>query len=159
MTVCPCNPDKQFDLCCGPYLAGDKAAPTAEALMRSRFSAYAKEDYAYVVRTCHPSTRPSGKDFEGGTSVNWTNLEILRTEAGGENDSEGVVEFVARYKASAQDGSLHEVSRFLKENGQWYYLEGDIVKPPPVRSEKTGRNEPCPCGSGKKYKKCCYGKA
>jgi SEC-C motif-containing protein len=158
MTTCPCNPEKEFDQCCGPYLAGEKQAPTAEALMRSRFSAYAREDYGYVLRTCHRSTRPSEKDFEGNASVNWTALEILYTEAGGENNAEGMVEFIARYESSGQSFGLHEKSRFLKEDGQWFYLDGDIIKPPPVRSEKIGRNEPCPCGSGKKYKKCCNGK-
>jgi len=158
MTVCPCNHAKEFDQCCGPYLAGDKAAPTAEALMRSRFSAYVREDYGYVVRTCHSSTRPSEKDFEGASSARWTRLEILRTEAGDEHDTEGIVEFVAHYEASGQPFGLHEESRFLKEDGQWFYLDGDIIKPPPARSEKIGRNEPCPCGSGKKYKKCCYTK-
>ena len=156
MTVCPCNPERDFDQCCGPYLAGTEKAPTAEALMRSRYSAYVLEDYAYVLRTCHPSTRPSAKEFEGSGTAVWCGLEILETEAGGENDNEGVVEFVASYEVSGGVLGLRERSRFIREDGEWFYVDGDIIKSPPAKSAKIGRNEPCPCGSGKKYKKCCY---
>ncbi|HSH13871.1 MAG TPA: YchJ family metal-binding protein [Desulfurivibrionaceae bacterium] len=156
MTVCPCNPEKEYDQCCGPYLAGEKIPPTAEALMRSRYTAYAKNDYGYVIRTNHPSTRPSEKDFTDEVKIDWQGLDILATEAGGEEDRDGEVEFVARYKVSGRQMQQHERSQFLKEDGQWFYLDGDFVKPPQAHSEKVGRNEPCPCGSGKKFKKCCY---
>jgi len=76
-------------------------------------------------------------------------LLIIAREKGESSDSEGVVEFAADY----QGGQLHERSRFLKEEGKWFYLNGDIL--PPVTAAKVGRNDPCPCGSGKKFKKCC----
>ncbi len=158
MTACPCKSEKKYDECCGPYLEGVKAAPTAEALMRSRYTAYTKDDYDYVIRTCHSSTRPSAEDFDDDTAINWTGLEIVATENGLEDDDDGIVEFIARYNFNGNDLGQHERSSFVKEDGEWFYVEGDFVKPPPVRSEKIGRNEPCSCGSGKKYKKCCYRK-
>jgi SEC-C motif-containing protein len=83
----------------------------------------------------------------------WQKLEILRSEAGGENDAEGRVEFKAHWLIGGRRGYLHETSRFLKEDGRWYYLDGQ-THPAPAAG-KTGRNDPCPCGSGKKFKKCC----
>ena len=82
---------------------------------------------------------------------------MVRVEAGGKEDDRGVVEFIARYKQKGVEHRHHERSRFARgEDGRWMYLDGDTVKPPPVlRGEKVGRNQPCPCGSGKKYKKCC----
>lgn len=155
MTVCPCNSGKELAECCGPILAGATPAPTAEALMRSRYTAYVQENYDYVLKSCHESTRPADDEFEGGQSVEWCGLEIIETEAGGEDDVEGGVEFIASYRAQGGVLGLHEKASFVKEDGRWFYVDGDIVKSPPVRSEKIARNAPCPCGSGKKYKKCC----
>ncbi|MDT8335252.1 MAG: YchJ family metal-binding protein [Desulfurivibrionaceae bacterium] len=155
MTVCPCNPQSKFDECCGPYLAGDQLPPTAEALMRSRYSAYVLEDYPYVLKTCHESTRPAKEEFDEGCAVKWCGLEIRATEAGGADDDEGKVEFVASYRAGDAILGLHEKAEFVKEEGRWFYVDGEIVKPGQASSDKIGRNEPCPCGSGKKFKKCC----
>lgn len=158
MENCPCTPNKKYDECCGPYLKGTANAPTAEALMRSRYTAYTLDDYDYVIRTCHSSTRPSKEDFEDEVNIDWSGLEIVDTVAGGENDTAGEVEFVARYKLKGKVLNQHERSEFVKEDGQWFYVEGEFVKGAPVRSQKTGRNQPCPCGSGKKFKKCCLNK-
>lgn len=155
MTVCPCNSEKELEECCGPILAGTKLASTAEALMRSRYTAYVLEDYPHVIGSCHKTTRPAADDFADGQAVDWCGLEIKDTEFGGEDDDAGIVEFVASYRAKGAVLGLHERARFVKEDGQWFYVEGDIIKPPPASSDKIGRNEPCPCGSGKKYKKCC----
>jgi SEC-C motif-containing protein len=155
MTVCPCNPDNKLEECCGPYLAGDKLPPTAETLMRSRYSAYVVEDYPYILKTCHEKTRPADDEFEDARGIKWCGLEIRATEAGGEDDTEGTVEFVAGYRTKDGILGLHEKAEFVKEDGQWFYVDGDIVKPPQASSDKIGRNTPCPCGSGKKYKKCC----
>jgi len=157
--ACHCGSGKKFDKCCGPFLAGKEQPPTAEALMRSRYTAYVVEDYPYVLRTCHASTRPDDDEFDDSTSVKWTGLEIIETEAGGEGDDEGTVEFIARYQApEGGDLGMHEKGSFVREDGQWFYLDGDLVKAQPVRSTKIGRNDPCSCGSGKKYKKCCLKK-
>ncbi|MBU0728747.1 MAG: SEC-C domain-containing protein [Proteobacteria bacterium] len=154
MTQCPCSPDKKFNKCCGPFHKG-AAAPTAEKLMRSRYSAYVLKDYDYLNRTCHPDHQADAADFADQGDIIWKGLEIVDTEAGGEDDQDGIVEFVARYSLKGAEYRQHERSNFIRQDGQWIYLDGEFVKPAPVHSEKVGRNEPCPCGSGKKHKKCC----
>jgi len=116
--------------------------------MRSRYSAYVLKRSDYLAATWHPSTRPASLDVSAD-DTQWQRLEIVATEKGGSGDNDGVVEFAAYY----QGGQLHERSRFLKEEGKWLYVDGDIL--PPVTETKAGRNDPCPCGSGKKFKKCC----
>lgn len=116
--------------------------------MRSRYSAYTLKLGDYLYATWHPSTRPLSLDIQSDETP-WLRLEVIATDKGVEGDSEGIVEFSAHY----QGGQLHERSRFVKEEGKWFYLDGEIL--PPVVAAKPGRNEPCPCGSGKKFKKCC----
>ena len=155
MTICHCNHQKTFEECCEPYLAGKARPLTAEALMRSRYSAHAQRDYAYLLRTWHESSRPQEKSLDMPADVNWTGLEILATEKGGEDDDKGTVEFVAHYRTSRIINSVHEKSRFVREDDQWFYVDSETIPAKPITSVKVGRNEPCPCGSGKKYKKCC----
>lgn len=152
---CPCNSGSQYTDCCKPFLQGTAKAPTATALMRSRYTAYVKTDIAYLLKTWHPSTRPASIDQ--ATIPEWCGLQIVRTEKGGDKDTLGVVEFKATAMNQGRLFLLHETSRFAKEDGQWYYVNGDIEDEPPLiaRANKVGRNEPCPCGSGKKSKKCC----
>jgi len=158
MKACPCGSGSNFDECCEPYLKGEAVPPTAEALMRSRYTAYTIEDYDYVIRTTHSSNRPTPEDFTDDVKLDWTGLEIVDTAAGQEGDDAGEVEFIARYNLKGKPLNQHERSSFVREEGQWFYMDGDFVKGAPVKSAKVGRNEPCPCGSGRKYKKCCYGK-
>lgn len=126
--------------------------------MRSRYSAYAKHAIDYVEKTHDPE---SPDDFDAKAAqqwaeqTEWKRLEIKRTEAGSAADETGVVEFVAHFKTNGQDLSHHELSRFRKADGKWYYVDGETVKVPFMRAEpKLGRNDPCHCGSGKKFKKC-----
>jgi len=121
---CPCGSGRTLGRCCGPYLAGRKHAPTAEALMRSRYSAYTQQDADYLMRTWHPSTRPEEIDLTG--EVLWQFLQVVRTEAGGPKDRNGLVEFVAHYKVQGQPGRLHEVSRFQRRGPRWYYVDGEL---------------------------------
>lgn len=127
---------------------GEFMASSAEELMRSRYSAYVLKHSDYLTATWHSSTRPASLDISGD-DIPWQRLVILSIEKGGSDDNEGVVEFAADYRG----GQLHERSRFVKEKGRWFYLDGDILSP--FTAAKIGRNDPCPCGSGKKYKKCC----
>jgi len=120
---CPCRRGDEYAVCCGPLLAGDRPAATAEALMRSRYTAFAEGDADYLLRSWHSSTRPARLDLD---ETRWQFLEIVRTERGGLFDDTGVVEFVAHYRTSAGRGVLHEVSRFTREDGQWRYLDGDL---------------------------------
>ena len=154
--LCPCNSGNAYSSCCEPLIVGQECAVTAEALMRSRYTAYVVKDVNYLLRTWHSSTRPA--TMVPVTISDWYGLHIVRTQAGNESDTHGVVEFKAKAVYGKKILNLHEVSRFVKENNQWLYIDGDILESPPVVSHKVGRNAPCPCGSGKKYKRCC-GKA
>ncbi|HEY4136584.1 MAG TPA: YchJ family protein [Alphaproteobacteria bacterium] len=155
---CPCGSEQTFAACCQPFLGG-KPAPTAEALMRSRYTAFVVGDYGYVERTLSPEALVdfSRAELEETTNkIDWIGLNILATEQGGPDDSEGIVEFTARFKGNGQNGVHHERSQFRKDGARWLYVDGVMdPKGQPVRVTKIGRNDPCPCGSGKKYKKCC----
>ncbi len=124
MNNCPCGSDKTYNQCCRPYHDG-KSALTAEALMRSRYSAYVLRNGAYLHRSWHSSTRPSKKGLLQLPATEWLGLEIVRTTLGGEQDSRGIVEFIASYRDGEQIGRLHETSQFVKEGGKWYYLVGE----------------------------------
>lgn len=121
---CPCGSGQAYGACCGPCVDGTKQPATADALMRSRYTAYVHAQEEYLLRTWHPSTRPPALNLAEGARVKWFGLEVVRTEAGGVSDAEGIVEFVARYKQQGRASRLHEVSRFVRENGQWFYVEG-----------------------------------
>lgn len=148
MKQCPCGSGLDYAVCCGSFHSGAEIPATAEALMRSRYSAYVLKHSTYLLDTWHHSTRPATIDNSHGPAV-WQRLEIILRDRGMAEDDEGWVEFVARY----QGGQIHERSRFVKEAGHWFYVDGDLM--PPLPMTKPGRNDPCSCGSGKKYKKCC----
>jgi SEC-C motif domain protein len=119
-TRCPCGSGEVYLECCGRFHAGDAIAPTALALMRSRFAAFAFGDAAYLLRTWHPTTRPPALEFDGDRK--WTRLEIVYVVAGSPFDSSGVVEFRAHYRSAGVARSQHERSMFVREDGQWFYL-------------------------------------
>jgi SEC-C motif-containing protein len=154
---CPCGSGQVFGACCGPYLSGREKPPTAEALMRSRYTAFVQNDTAYIART--GPTEKKGADEEAGelpNNLEWLGLEICATSQGMENDTQGKVEFIARYRVGENAGQMHEISRFARVDGNWRYTGGVVIPEGQVRgAPKVGRNDPCPCGSGKKYKKCC----
>lgn len=125
-TLCPCGSGLDETHCCGPYLSGNALAATAEVLMRSRYSAYVQQNVPYLLQTWHPTTRPATLDLEQQAPTKWLGLKIIRSEAGQEQDSRGVVEFIARYKVNGRAGRLHEVSQFVKEAGQWFYVQGQL---------------------------------
>ncbi len=157
---CPCGSGKQYDACCQPVIKGSKKAATPEELMRARYSAYAKAEIDFIVDSTHPEQRESNDREElRKWSVNseWLGLEIHNTEQGGPDDPVGFVDFTATYADRGIRMEHHEYSEFRREKGEWYFYDGKIVGQAPfVRSEpKIGRNDPCPCGSGKKFKKCC----
>jgi SEC-C motif-containing protein len=161
--TCPCGSPKSFDQCCGPLLDGSRKPETAEALMRSRYVAFTKADIAYIEKTIAPESLEGfdAKDMEASAKkVQWKELQILSTKEGGARDTKGVVEFKAVYLHEGQRIEHHETSIFRKDDsGQWLFVDGE-VRPPGggtvERAEpKIGRNDPCSCGSGKKYKKCC----
>ena len=120
MANCPCGTGLTYDECCGPFHQSVASAPTAEALMRSRFSAYARRDSAYVLRTWHRGTRPRTLDLDDG--VRWVGLEVLDRTSGGPFDTTGTVRFNAHYIDDGAGGTMQEDSRFVRDNGQWVYV-------------------------------------
>ena len=163
MDSCPCGSGRAFDACCGPFLAGDASAPTAEALMRSRYTAYTVGDIDYIRRTMHKSaihTFDEEASRRWSREAEWHGLEIKAVRQGEPEDREGEVEFVAAYVQDGEECFHHERATFKKEGQKWYYVDGEYVgtKPYVRETPKVGRNDPCPCGSGRKYKKCCGAK-
>ena len=159
MSNCPCGSGHAFAECCEPVLNGTPAT-TPEALMRARYSAHAKGAFDFLETSVHPSTRESvdeSKMREWSDSVTWEGMDVHETTGGGENDDTGTVSFTARYSVNGVEQELREDATFRRENGEWFYLDGDVHGHTPYRREspKIGRNDPCPCGSGKKHKKCC----
>lgn len=152
--ICPCDSGLDYSSCCEPFINGALQEPTAEALMRSRYTAYTQQNNDYLLQSWHPDTRPTDNPGDDDNTV-WTGLKILRTEAGTENDSQGIVEFIASCEVKGVASQLHEISHFSRADNQWLYIEGESQQPQRRAQAKVGRNEPCPCGSGKKYKKCC----
>jgi len=155
-TMCPCGLSASYEECCGRYHAGD-LAPTPEALMRSRYAAFVRHEIDYLVATHHPASRDQ-MDVDAASAWSsqsqWLGLEVVDSAVDGDR---GTVEFIARYAVDGRELAHHERSRFARIDGAWFYEDGDGVRPKPVVKDasKVGRNEPCPCGSGKKYKKCC----
>ncbi|MBJ6726900.1 YchJ family protein [Geomesophilobacter sediminis] len=160
MSQCPCGTGLSYEECCLPAIKGERPAATAEALMRSRYSAYVKVETDYLLETTHPKHR-TGYDAAGtkewAETAEWEGLEIVSVEKGGAEDSTGEVEFIARWKEKGSPRSHHEVALFKKDKEQWFFTDGKMVTAKPVvrTSPKVGRNDPCPCGSNLKYKKCC----
>ncbi len=154
--ACPCGSGQTLLRCCGRYLHQARPVPSAESLMRSRYSAYVLADISWLLQTWHPSTRPPQLDLSASLAdgTNWLDLQIVTTRAGRATDEQGSVEFIARYQQAGRLKSLHETSRFIREENKWYYVDG-LIHPSDQVITKTGRNAACPCGSGKKYKRCC----
>lgn len=123
---CLCGALASYTTCCGRYLDGGQSPETAEALMRSRYVAYVRGRSNYLLQTWHPATRPVTLDLEG-EPVRWLGLQVRRVECGGFGDTAGIVEFVARYKVAGRAHRLHEVSRFVREEGRWFYQEAQIA--------------------------------
>jgi len=159
MDLCPCGSNVSYESCCKPLIKGEQQAKTAEQVMRSRYSAYVQKEIGYILSSLHPDHR---SDFdekssrEWAESAQWLGLAIVKTVAGGPGDREGKVEFVATYTEKGEKKEHHELATFRKTGETWYFLDGKIIPKPVTReAPKTGRNDPCPCGSGKKFKKCC----
>lgn len=124
---CPCGSAQPYAACCGLYIDGGQQPDTAERLMRSRYTAYTTKREPYLLRTWHVSTRPGELALEQSGGTKWLRLEIISIKAGDARDAQGSVEFVARYKVNGKAGRLHEVSRFTRDNGQWFYVDGEIA--------------------------------
>lgn len=157
---CPCGSQILYTECCQPIIKGLRNADTAEELMRSRYSAYVNVEIDYLINSTHITQRHLYTEEnlrEWAENSKWLKLEIINTKDGNKNNSTGYVEFKAYYLEDNQEKVHHELSLFKKENGIWFFVNGSkpMEKTEKEKSVKVGRNDPCPCGSGKKYKKCC----
>ena len=122
---CPCGSGRVYAQCCGPLHAGTAPAATAEALMRSRYSAFVRADGAYLLDSWHPSTRPSSLDLGDAPATRWLGLDVRRHAL--LDADHATVEFVARWKVGGAPAvRLHELSRFVRKAGRWYYVDGDF---------------------------------
>lgn len=148
--LCPCGSQKTFALCCGRFLQEGQLAPDPESLMRSRYTAFCRNDVAYLKKTWHPETCPDDLDAEEPS--NWIRLEIIEVSV---EDDEGEVEFKASLIFDNRLEILHELSYFDKIDGQWLYHSGEFQNEA-QRPEKISKSAPCPCGSGKTFKQCHY---
>ena len=119
---CPCGTGLTYAECCGRLHDGTATAGTAEQLMRSRYSAFAVGDAGYLLATWHPTTRPHTLDLD--PEVRWTGLDVLSTSGGSLLAAEGTVEFRAQHRGGRVAGAQHELSRFVREGGRWFYLDG-----------------------------------
>jgi len=158
-TACLCGSGKELVGCCGPIMDNPATARTPEELMRARFSAHCQRNYPFLVESTHPEHREgvSEKEIaEWADNIHWTELEVHSTTPGA-TDDEGQVAFTAHFTIKDMPQELREDASFVREGGRWFYVDGHVHGPEPYRREtpRVGRNEPCPCGSGKKYKKCC----
>jgi len=123
--------------------------------MRSRFTAYANKNESYLLETWSGSKRPELIDFSKEEAV-WTKLEIVKTKKGSKKDSKGIVEFKAYYNLEDEPYVMTEISRFIKKSDRWFYLDGVVKSVSKINQQvNQGKNAPCSCGSGKKFKRCC----
>lgn len=157
---CPCGSGRDYAACCEPLISGATRAGGPEALMRSRYTAFVLQEIPYLARSLHPTQR---HDYDADGSARWAResawegLEILNVRRDPASGNRGMVEFRAHYRQDGMAHVHHEFAEFRKTGGVWYYYAGKMAGPSQYRREvaKVGRNAPCPCGSGLKYKKCC----
>lgn len=157
---CPCGSDTSYAECCEPFHKEESLAPDAKTLMRSRYSAYVLGNIDYLAKTIpmlqrKSFDRRSAKEWSQGSE--WLGLEILSTTAGEAQDSTGTVEFKARFKREGIEYCHHERAYFKKTGKRWLFIDGKILSDEgePEEEVQISRNAACPCGSGKKYKRCC----
>jgi len=157
METCPCGSGLAYSACCEPFITGKTNAPTPEALMRSRYTAYVIHAVDYIIDTCLDGReRIDRKSVENWSNKSkWLGLKIISANGGAEGNT-GTVIFEALYEQKGLTNTYHETAIFFKRDDRWFYQDGKIETRPIVRNgPKVGRNDPCVCGSGKKYKHCC----
>jgi len=158
MNSCYCGSGAAFSDCCEPFITGVRLVETAEQLIRARYSGYVAAQMDFIFETTHPDHRleyDHAGTKEWAENSEWLGLQIIDVVKGGAGDTVGQIEFIARFKEKGAEREHHENARFAWDNGRWFFTEGSMVKPKPVSVTKIGRNDPCACGSGIKYKKCC----
>jgi len=153
---CPCGSGKALAECCEPLLKQERQAKTPGELMRSRFTAHVLRDYRHLHRTYLGTVREAYKDPVDEAAVDWTRL-VIHSEEPGAKDGTAFVDFTAFYDEAGSEHAHHEKAEFVRHDGSWIYSRAVRTGPTPLKSTtpKVGRNDPCRCGSGKKFKHCC----
>jgi SEC-C motif-containing protein len=159
-TLCPCGTHKTYALCCGVFIDAEKIAPTPETLLRSRYTAFTQGNVEYIADTMRGAAT---QQFDAENARRWAQhavwlgLEVIRAQPVTDSDNKAFAEFIIRYRWQGKIESIHEISEFQRENARWYYVNGEPGAATAQRRNtvKIGRNDPCPCNSGKKHKKCC----
>lgn len=159
-TFCSCGSNLDFSDCCGPVLEGKRRAMTAEELLRARYSAFARGEIEFILSTHHSRTRPEVKREEiedWSRNSEWLGLRIAQIEGGRAEDRQGTIIFHAQYIENGKKQDHWEQSLFEKEGDDWRFLDAKGIQMGTYRraEPKVGRNDPCPCGSGRKRKRCC----
>ncbi|MBI5447936.1 MAG: SEC-C domain-containing protein [Gammaproteobacteria bacterium] len=155
MNPCPCGSNKHYLACCGLYLGGKACPQTPEALMRSRYTAYAMANTHYIKKTMKGLPMLNFNEQEAiswAKSVTWVGLTILHAQAVNSGEKNGYVEFIANYLEKNMLKNIHELSQFQYIQGCWFYVEGTLK--PHSKHIKIAPNATCPCGSQKKFKHC-----
>jgi len=157
---CPCGSGKPFSDCCAPIIAGQQRPETAEKLMRARFTAHITGDWSFLHRTYQGTAGSPYAPGEAEPVIGWTKLVIYAHEPGGQPET-AFVDFSAHYLDHERELALYENAEFKRIQGEWIYTRSVREGPAPIKAShpKPGRNDPCPCGSGKKYKHCCLARA
>jgi SEC-C motif-containing protein len=158
---CSCGSGLDFADCCEPIITGKRPAATAEQLMRARFTGHVANANEFLHHTYLPSSKQPYVEEPDAAPLPWTRLVIHSHEPEVRPDV-SCVDFTAYFKAeNGAEGALHEKSEFSRIGGKWIFARTLRQGPAPIKSSasKAGRNDPCPCGSGKKFKQCCLGKA
>lgn len=156
--ACPCGGNAPYEACCGPLHDGARAAEDPVELLRSRYAAFVKQKVDYVLETTDPEQRARVDREETerwAREAEWLGLEVREARGGGEGEDEAWIDFCARYRQ--EDVTIDHVERahFVRRDGRWWFDPLRSGPPPLERARPVGRNDPCPCGSGRKFKKCC----
>jgi SEC-C motif domain protein len=149
-TSCACQSQRDYSECCGHYLSNQDIPKTPEALMRSRYTAYSQANIDYIQRTMRGQALINFNPEEArqwAMRVQWLGLKIISAPMVTAATHIGFVEFIAIFMQDNQRHIIHERSEFHRLDGRWYYMTG--------YTPKVNRNATCPCGSGKKFKRCC----
>lgn len=166
MTACPCGSQSDYTACCEPVHQQHAHAQQPEQLMRARYSAHVLGLVDFVIETYHPSCHAEDQreGIQQSVHSEWKKLDVIGSEDGSDKD-EGYVTFSAHFVDQGAEYCMTERSRFLRQDGLWYYIDGEFPSQEETNSDprlnhsvkelKVGRNDPCICGSGKKFKKCC----
>jgi len=160
MAICPCGSHVSYEKCCGSFITGEELPKSPEQLMRARYTAFTQANVDYIVKTMR---KDAVDDFnpentrQWAQQVEWVGLEVLNAPPVTNKKQTATVEFIASYRQQGKLQNIREVSEFKYSKDRWYYTggQGEVVNKTVHTATKVGRNDPCPCNSGKKFKKCC----